>query len=633
MTQAAISTASAAEASGHLARAQDASELSEVSFASTISNDQDADFPAPLLSEASATNNLLPSHSSNGDHATASKWTESDHSLGSPSRSVKPLSSHGSPHKGKQPSNGHYIDPDNYKSGSSLSTIDESSAAGAYACGSSANAYFRDDDPRRYRDHVRLGSPDLDEAPYSPTTYPPTSEEDSEAKRVQQNLERWAAEERQRRKAQRTSKILANRNSGVTNGSGGGGLAHRLSILRSGGYNANTNNLGAGPSSERLADGPGASPSIPYKPHLGDARRGSASSSAGGARGLRRSSSSSSLGSSQSHGSLVSDDHRPNRKLPPIGSRVTSANHARDVSGGSTASSKELGLDAQGNTRDPFRDPSESDASPSLLQKRSSLKPAPTASRPIVTVGRASSIQRRALETSYKSKGKGKGRSMPTIVATDTEAEAEADQYQRADQAQNPFASSEERQRAMAATSTTIHQGGLDEEVAMEFAGRGARGLDLNGDLGESTLDTDCGIRPPPARTSTSSSKFRELGITDGDDWIESVGSNIAKDRSRKMRVAQQADSGNERDEVRKPWWTELLCGCSRDYDDDEQVSMALRHHSTMIDAGMLTLFLRTPSRVGTLVSAHHHRRAAPIQWNRQLPPVHTGSFLAMQPT
>ena len=584
MTEVGARNAPATEPSGRLARGQEASEFSEVSFASTVSEDQDGHFTAPLPSEAS-TANLLPALNGVHDVSSPHPCTEPDSSIGSPSRSIKPVSASPSVHKGKQPSNGHYLEPDQHKSGSSLSTIDETSAAGSSAYArvasyrSSANGYVQDEDNRRYRDHDRIGSPDLDEAPYSPTTYPPTSEEDSEAKRVQQNLERWAAEERQRRKAQRSSKILTNRNSTV---SVGGGLTHRLSILRSGGYNSNGNNLGAGPSSERLADGPGASPSMPYNSHMGDrsrdsgARRGSGSSSAGGARGLHRSSSSSSFDSSQSHGSSVSDDHRPNRKLPPIGSRVSSATHAREMSGDSAGSSKGLDHGSNVGMRDPFRDPSEKEASPGLSHKRSSLKPTPTAARPIVTVGRASSIQRRALESSYAAKGKGKGRSMPTIVATDTEAEAEAEAEElssrRAGGMENPFVSSEDGQRSRAAISTTIHQGGLDEEVAMELARGGTSGLDLHGDLGESTLDSDGAARPLPPRTSTSSSKFRELGITEGDDWIETMGRSMGKDRSRKMRVAPQTESGNEREEVRKPWWTELLCGCSRDYDDDEQV-------------------------------------------------------------
>ncbi|KAJ1019636.1 hypothetical protein NDA18_006113 [Ustilago nuda] len=573
MTQIRADAALLAEANGHRAHDQDASEFPEVSFNSTLTDDQDTDLAVPAFLEAS-TSDLLPVELSNGDNNASSKYTTSQvyADPDGPSQSMKPASSH----KAKQPSNGHLIEQDHHKSGSLLTTIDETSAASASSYAyvdpyrSSANGYVHHDSSRPYGGHVRVDPADMDEAPYSPSTYPPTSEEDSEAKRVQQNLERWAAEERQRRKAQRSSKILSNRNLTI---SSGGGLTQRLSILRSAGFNnTKTNNLGTGPSSERLADGPGADPSIPYNSNMGDrsrdstARRGSLTSSTRGVQDLQRSPSSSSFDSSQSLGSLVSDDHRPNRKLPPIGSRVTSANHARDGSGGSSRSFNGAGsARLNGSARDPFRDPSDRGAGETCLDlsgKRSSLRPTPTASRPIVAVGRASSIQRRALESSYNSKGKGKSQSMPTIVATDTEAEADELTSWRPE---NPFASVENHHRGKAAISTTIHQGGLDEEMAMEIAGRGARGLDDHGDLGESTLDSDHVIRSQPTRTSTSSSKFRELGITEGQDWIETMGKTQS---SRKMRVTEHAQ---ERQEARKPWWTELVCGCQHDYDDDEQ--------------------------------------------------------------
>lgn len=589
MTGSGASVAPGAGAPSHLARDQSASEFSEVSFASTITEDQDLHYPPPMLAAASSAD-LLSAQSNHGTNGFSSTVTLIEPEADSAARSTRSFNSDNALHKSKQLSDGHHVDPEHKKSGPALSTIDETSAAAAngssytYAdsYGLPSNGYVQDDDgARRYRQHMRIASPDLDEARYSPSTYPPTSEEDSEAKRVQQNLERWAAEERQRRKAQRSSRILSNR-SYVS--SGAGGLAHRLSILRPGGFATNVSNLGAGPSSERLADGPGASLSLPYNAPRGDrrrestARRGSASSSTSGARGLGRSSSSSSLESSPSLGSMVSDDHCPNRNLPRIGSRVSSAQHPRSTSETSTRSYKAKDTIA----RDPFRDPSAmgtEEGSPELSRKRSSLKPTPTASRPIVTVGRASSMQRRALEAKYNTKGKGKGRSMPTIVATDTEAEAELEglsSRMRADQRKNPFTSSQDHHGEAAATSMTIHQGGLDEDVAMEMemAGKQGKGLNENGDLGESTLDTEGGSRPPPARTSTSSSKFRELGITEGDDWIVSVGRKIGKDHTRKMQVAQHPQRSDEGDDVRKPWWTELLCGCSRDYDDDEQVSL-----------------------------------------------------------
>ncbi len=109
----------------------------------------------------------------------------------------------------------------------------------------------------------------------------------------------------------------------------------------------------------------------------------------------------------------------------------------------------------------------------------------------------------------------------------------------------------------------------------MEFGGRSARGLDTHGDLGESTLDSYTAPQQSRARSSTSSSKFRELGISQEDDWIETVGRSM-KNSTRKMRIARHADADDESEERRKPWWTELLCGCSRDSDDDEQVRAPL---------------------------------------------------------
>ncbi|KAF6766859.1 hypothetical protein PSEUBRA_000889 [Kalmanozyma brasiliensis GHG001] len=554
MTQVDMSATPLGQVNGlHAARDPDLSGFSEVSFASTMTEDPEAELLAPRSSAK----------------ASSSTYAEPDYSFDTASSSIRPITTSNLSHKAKQPSNGLTVDADHQK----LSPIDETSAAGssshkyADAYNSSANGYLQHSTPHLYQERGQLDSPDLDSA-YSPSTYPPTSEEDSEAKRVQNNLERWANEERQRRKAQRTSKIAANRVS--TGPGGGGGLAHRFSMLRPAGSSTKTNNLGSGPSSERLADEAASSPKAPYNSNRDSTtrREGVASLTVGATRG--RSASSSSLDSAQSLGSLTSDEHRPNRKLPPIGSRVSSTTHTKESSRESEGSTQGLGLRANGSAHDPFRDPSDAIATTDSYPKRSSLKPTPTASRPIVTVGRASSIQRQALEASYKnSKGKGKERSMPTIVATDTEAEDTEDISYGSDAAgSNPFASTQDSRSGT--TTTTIHQGGLDEEVTMEFDGRREVRPDANGDLGESGMDTWNRPAQSRARSSTSSSKFRELGISQEDDWIETVGRSM-KNSARKMRVARQAESDDEADERRKPWWTELLCGCSRDKDDDEQ--------------------------------------------------------------
>ncbi|PWZ00421.1 hypothetical protein BCV70DRAFT_160581 [Testicularia cyperi] len=479
--------------------------------------------------------------------------------------------------------------------GNPLGTIDETSAAGfsSYdraALPSSPPTSLSRRSGHQSKDRIRIDSAEYEESLYSPSTYPPTSEEDSEAKRVQQNLERWAAEEKMRRKAQRTSKILSTK--GPSTAAAGGGLAKRLSSLRVSNYSNGTssNGLGSGPSSERLADGPSASPVVSYSPQLGrkadglDSRRGSGSSLGGTGRNyLQRPSSVSSLESGQSYGSQGSDD-RPNRRLPPIGTRVDGAG-LRHSSHGSNAQEgdKTLGTSASsrmlvgGEARDPFQDPSETgDSTYSSIISRASLKPTPTASRPIVTVGRASSIQRRALEASAITKGKGKARSMPTIVATDTEAEeASSGHGQNGTDAHaaNPFASHDDPSHDLGiVASTTLHQGGLDEEVAMDVAGQRRRGeSSQTGDVGESSLE-DTPKRPAPGRTSTSSSKFRELGITEGDDWIDAMGRGVAPKRSSRMRIDKQSRAAaDEHDEPRKPWWTDLLCGCGTSYDDDEQ--------------------------------------------------------------
>ena len=220
----------------------------------------------------------------------------------------------------------------------------------------------------------------------------------------------------------------------------------------------------------------------------------------------------------------------------------------------------------------------------------------PTAFRPIVTVGRASSIQRRAIEAGLadRGKGKGKGRSMPSIVATDTEAGLYDDRQGNSRSkngsqgASNPFASAEdglhgsgsssEVRTANGGVSTTLHHGGLDEEVALELEGQrnrsagATKGVQDEADLGESMLGMK--LAPQSSRQSTSSSKFKELGITEGDDWIDSMKKSSAASNGRNSNGNATRRSRQDEDEApRRSWWTEWLCGCMRADDDEEQVS------------------------------------------------------------
>lgn len=406
------------------------------------------------------------------------------------------------------------VDAESHVGTTSLGTIDETTAAG----------FSTYDRTLAGPSHSgRSESLDYDETSYS---YPPTSEETTEAKRVQQNLERWGAEEKMRRKAHRTSKLAAARAPSVS-------TSYRTT---SGGFHELSNGLGSGPSTELLTQHTVASPGTTYSPHARNRtetfedRRGS-NGSIVGRHALQRPSSVSSAESAQSFASFGSDD-RPNRKLPAIGSRVP----PRTSNGAALSGVRE----ETGNARNPFVDPADThDSAYSTKPRPLSHKPTPTATRPIVTVGRASSVQRRALENGYTGKGKGKARSMPTIVATDTEP-AEATRGLRI--SGDPFVDDKSFDTE---TSTTLHQG--DDDTAAPHRRQ------YTGDLGESDLAD--GIKPTHSRTSLSSSKFREHLDTEDD----------------KARSRSGAEHGEPVQAQRKPWWTDWLCGCGTMYDDDDE--------------------------------------------------------------
>lgn len=207
--------------------------------------------------------------------------------------------------------------------------------------------------------------------------------------------------------------------------------------------------------------------------------------------------------------------------------------------------------------RDPFDETSSDDfrSSPTLRNN----KPTPTARHPIVTPGRAPSISRRS-SAPLSTRG-----SMPSIVATDADAGANAD-------LRNPFRS-DEGEKGGAATSRT-GSGGYSMNSGRRY-GRESSGLrDVEeGDeresntspIGNSRSGDDVEARP---RKSTSSSRFQEIGI-DGEGDAEAEEEKERADRERRRR-------GNKEEETpRKAWWTDWLCGCGAEPDDDEQVSLA----------------------------------------------------------
>lgn len=180
---------------------------------------------------------------------------------------------------------------------------------------------------------------------------------------------------------------------------------------------------------------------------------------------------------------------------------------------------------------DPFRDPSVG----SSLPRRPTGKP--TARSPIVTPGRAPTIRHRAIERARET---GETGQMPSIVATDADEEGEAVK-QLQDMDINPFQSAaevdEQRQLAM----------------AREAARTAARTTILHGEEGY----------PPSGRMqmrkSMSSSKFNEIGLDDAHtvDWPEEADGSHP-DGKHEARGAR-----------RIPWWSEWLCGCGREEDEE----------------------------------------------------------------
>ncbi|EPQ27674.1 uncharacterized protein PFL1_04812 [Pseudozyma flocculosa PF-1] len=586
----------------HADRSENTSGFSDVSFGSSMTADSDRLAAAPLVSD----------HGSAGDdgakrHPTIKPTASSQPAATKPAfddgRGWKAI---GEPSSSKSPvledpltprANGHAQLP---------FSDDVQNEAGRPSNGAASSSSSPHLDPhRRYgpvgsgktsANGIRLeaaaGSSDLYERePVDSYAAPNLDDDAAEARRVQQNLERWAAEERNRRKAARTSRFSLG-----APPSAGSNLARRISGIRSA-PRSSAAGLGAGPSSERLADGEPISPSATLSPaspaNLRFSRRDSAASQF--AQGAGRPDSISSMDSTHTQDELIRGPLSGSiggGGAGAAGSRISSYGGGAGVRPSDSGpledvpeSESETSHKGKGRARNPFEDPAEAAddiyRSPASSAALASKKPTPTAARPIVTVGRASSIQRRTIEAGMMGRTEGKRR-MPSIVATDTEASiAEGDEASGAGAGANPFASAEDGGGGI---STTLHQGGLDEEVAMELNGRRRQyamtapapydGVqdDAGGDVGAGSMDVK--LSNQPSRVSTSSSKFREMGITaGGDDWMETVEAADQRARGKRERErARDRERLRQRDQTEsRSWWTDWLCGCRRADDDEEQ--------------------------------------------------------------
>lgn len=232
---------------------------------------------------------------------------------------------------------------------------------------------------------------------------------------------------------------------------------------------------------------------------------------------------------------------------------------------------------------DPFRDPGSNSSSKrnsnggDIYSNSNSYHTPikPTATRPIVTVGRAPSIASRQRSSNN-----------PSIVQTDHDADS------------NPFYSNEDSNAPKAASSgkgvsggnkrknKIILEGDENEESKAEAAD-----LELSKTRsGSSTITSGSTSSQPrpiasmaPPRKSTSSSRFNELDISDvenesgeldnyndgpsADKWRREE----RKRRERRREEEEQNESERERERMNRTWWTDWLCGCGPRDDDEEQ--------------------------------------------------------------
>ncbi|CAO1617420.1 unnamed protein product [Sympodiomycopsis kandeliae] len=388
------------------------------------------------------------------------------------------------------------------------------------------------------------------------------SEDQDEARQVQMNLERWAAAEKQRRKAARTSR------SSFLGPPETGNLARRLTFGRKPSSNVDESKSSSSSSaatdreSALLRKGSaGTSLSSNDSMHT-DSRRGSGDSS----QKLTANGSPTRSLTGQSLEDVPEDD---NVTLSSNGRAHKGKNRAIDENG----EGEEWGKGSRGTGRadqSPFADPSEFPRQ-SASSKRASLKP--SASRPIVTPGRAPSIRRTPTNT-------------PQIIATDVDAQQEKRNSRRHRDGQNPFLSASEAavEAAEKGGHYNNHFNDHESDIGLPSMNRTTTSDSLNSLSSTSTIQQ-------PKRMSMS--KFREVGLDLSEGEEESTLSSNEIQRRRELkrtitRNGQESDSeDDERDhrsreanedrmkikqgKGRQPWWTEWICGCGRVIDDDNE--------------------------------------------------------------
>ncbi|CAO1630168.1 unnamed protein product [Parajaminaea phylloscopi] len=447
-------------------------------------------------------------------------------------------------------------------------------ASGSYAShhtsGSNAAAYGgKDGTPRRKFTQV---PPDDDD------------DESQEAKQVEQNLERWAAAEKQRRKAVRSSRSVSVIG---TSDASGSSLARRLSTFT---RKANTGAV-VEPRTSTTRDLL-KRVSIPNSISSADS---------GTSEAVKRERPLSLHTESFKAGQASVNRHSyAGRGLDWISSAQRADEESEAASASSNSSRKGKARALDDGSGGPFSD---ANGSASQGARQSPVKPTPT--RPIVTPGNAPSIRRTPA-------------GMPSIIATDADTNYDgfgATKTRGGHASRNPFLSTSEASAAEAGhqaldaiRETREGDGEQDSPTSTSVSTSTYQKPAFHRKGTSDTITTFASTtttRQPGSSSRMSMSKFREIGLEEDSSDGDAVGGASLRSEGRgindvgehgyprhhgslRSQMLGDADNGSdareraaaaaeeERQRIRdgngrQPWWTEWICGCGHAVDEDNE--------------------------------------------------------------
>ncbi|PWN33399.1 uncharacterized protein FA14DRAFT_156096 [Meira miltonrushii] len=453
---------------------------------------------------------ISSSSARNTNSTAASSMQTADSHSSSLHGAKKGRDGNGKQYEHYQTSNSHFTNNEGLKA-NGYARMDDGQTSGS-ASDRSAQKNDNRWDSTRYEDEEDEAFSIHDEE--APIQYPPFSEEEREARRIEQKLEKWAAEEKMRRKAKRSSRTASIL--GPPTASSNNRLSKRLSVL--GGLGSKNQPTLPEPVPAAFQDGDSTNP---YGSHE---KRGSV------------------VGSSDA---LV--DHRGNRSSrwtregsTPTLEDVAESGQDENMYSSSISSSR------KGKARelsDPFRDPSNA-PSPHRIK--------PSARHPIVTPGRAPTMRHLADRKRMPSEG------MPAIIATDADEEKEAQatlarfQSLEDDPFQTPTEKAAEKRYTMQKSNSSYTIGStVDTTDANKRKSTASRFNEIGLDDGEEAGGW------PDEDESGQDSKDETLKDDDNAGYAN------------RLNVRPQ----EQNPPPRAPWWSEWLCGCGTPTEADLEQS------------------------------------------------------------